>query len=211
MIQLLCTLHYTYAHIVIITICHIPHQVFCRVHNNKTYNHKQRDSSWLLCVVEWSSSSLETGLSWQSDHFYADFSCICTGCVSCSVFILVMALHSARVAMQEHTWEKNNSCVPISFPLWCIHDAICEDQWIWLVCMCPMTLSLYCAQPCVFQQWHLVHYWLWYFIYLLQLLSCDRWVHLSVFTLLCCHSGEKAHWCMGRVSCKECPYSFWAS
>ena len=28
MIQLICTVHYNYAHTVIITICYIPHQVF---------------------------------------------------------------------------------------------------------------------------------------------------------------------------------------
>ena len=40
--------------------------------------------------------------------------------------------------------------------------------------------------------------------------SCDCWVCHSVSSLLCCHYGKKAHWCMGRVSCMGWPYSFWA-
>ena len=47
-------------------------------------------------------------------------------------------------------------------------------------------------------------------LYLAAAASCDCQVHRSVSSLLCCHSGKKAHWCMGRVSCMGWPYSVWA-
>ena len=40
------------------------------------------------------------------------------------------------------------------------------------------------------------------------LLTCDCSVRHYVSSLLHCHFGEKACWCMGRVSCMRCSYSF---